>query len=212
MKHASNGRRGRSRGQGKHRAPGKNTSFESNGPDVKVRGTAQQIVEKYLSLARDATSSGDRIGAEAFYQYAEHYYRVMMEADRASQGNNAQPRQRQDRPTPGEPDPNVAADQAAAASEAAEAAGETDAAVEVPVETSSVEATAETDGEASEAPQERPRRRRSSNTEAAPEAEAAAEGEAEKPRRRGRGRPRKQRDEQSDLPLDESGAAPAPAA
>ncbi|MGB0672021.1 MAG: DUF4167 domain-containing protein [Rhodospirillales bacterium] len=98
MKHVNNGRRGRSRNNNpKHRPSGKNTTFESNGPDVKVRGTAPQIVEKYLSLARDATSSGERIGAEAYYQYAEHYYRVMM-ADQASQPQNNQRQGRPDRP------------------------------------------------------------------------------------------------------------------
>ena len=55
----------------------RNQSYESNGPDVKVRGNVQQVVEKYLTLARDATLSGDRIDAESYYQFAEHYYRIM---------------------------------------------------------------------------------------------------------------------------------------
>lgn len=55
----------------------RNQSYESNGPDVKVRGNAQQVVEKYLTLARDAMLSGDRIDAESYYQFAEHYYRIM---------------------------------------------------------------------------------------------------------------------------------------
>ena len=55
----------------------RNQSFDSNGPDVKVRGNAQQVVEKYLTLARDASVAGDRITAESYYQFAEHYYRVM---------------------------------------------------------------------------------------------------------------------------------------
>ncbi len=61
------------RGPGQHRS----NSFDSNGPDVKVRGNANQICEKYLSLARDATTAGDRIMAENYFQHAEHYYRVM---------------------------------------------------------------------------------------------------------------------------------------
>ncbi len=49
--------------------------YESNGPDVKIRGTASHIAEKYLQLARDAQSSGDPIAAENYYQHAEHYFR-----------------------------------------------------------------------------------------------------------------------------------------
>ena len=52
-------------------------TFDSNGPEVRVRGNAHQVYEKYLNLARDATASGDRIAAEGFYQFAEHYYRIV---------------------------------------------------------------------------------------------------------------------------------------
>jgi hypothetical protein len=54
-----------------------NRSFDSNGPEVKVRGSATQIYEKYLQLARDANSSGDRVMAENYLQHAEHYFRIM---------------------------------------------------------------------------------------------------------------------------------------
>ena len=76
MKQGSNNRRSRSRGGGKRHSGGRNNSFESHGPEVKIRGTAQQVQEKYLALARDANVSGDRISAEAFFQFAEHYYRI----------------------------------------------------------------------------------------------------------------------------------------
>jgi hypothetical protein len=76
----SNNRRSRSRGGGKRSSGGGGgggrNSFESNGPDVKIRGSAQQVQEKYLTLARDASSSGDWVSAEAYYQYAEHYHRI----------------------------------------------------------------------------------------------------------------------------------------
>ncbi len=72
MKHGSNPRRARSRGNGKRHPSPRGQSIESNGPEVKVRGTAQQVQEKYLALARDAFSSGDRIAAEGYFQYAEH--------------------------------------------------------------------------------------------------------------------------------------------
>ena len=86
MRQGTNPRRVRSRNNGKRHPSGKNQSFESNGPEIKVRGTAQQVLEKYLALARDATSTGDRIAAENFFQHAEHYYRVI-HAEQA----NAQP-------------------------------------------------------------------------------------------------------------------------
>jgi len=55
-------------------------SYESNGPDVKIRGSAQQIAEKYMQLARDAQSSGDRVMAENYLQHAEHYNRIIAAA------------------------------------------------------------------------------------------------------------------------------------
>lgn len=55
-------------------------SYESNGPDVKVRGTAQHVAEKYLQLARDAQSSSDPVAAENYFQHAEHYYRILLAA------------------------------------------------------------------------------------------------------------------------------------
>src|SRR6478736_8814702 len=60
-------------------------SYESNGPDVKIRGTAQHIAEKYLQLARDAQSSGDTVVAENLLQHAEHYFRIIAAAQTAQQ-------------------------------------------------------------------------------------------------------------------------------
>jgi hypothetical protein len=54
--------------------------YESSGPDVKIRGTASHVAEKYLQLARDAQSSGDPIAAENYYQHAEHYFRLIAAA------------------------------------------------------------------------------------------------------------------------------------
>jgi hypothetical protein len=67
----------RSRGRGRRPQNSHNRSFDSAGPDVKIRGTASQVYEKYLQLARDANSSGDRIQAENYHQHAEHYYRIV---------------------------------------------------------------------------------------------------------------------------------------
>ncbi|SEC25740.1 protein of unknown function [Rhizobiales bacterium GAS188] len=60
-------------------------SYESNGPDVKVRGTAQHIADRYLQLARDAQSSGDPVTAESYFQYAEHYLRIIAAAQEQMQ-------------------------------------------------------------------------------------------------------------------------------
>lgn len=61
-------------------------SYESNGPDVKIRGTASHIAEKYMQLARDAQSSGDPVAAENYFQHAEHYFRIIAAAQGAGQG------------------------------------------------------------------------------------------------------------------------------
>ncbi len=67
--------RGRGRKPGHHNSP--NRSFDSAGPDVKVRGSATHVYERYLQLARDASSAGDRVVAENYLQHAEHYYRIL---------------------------------------------------------------------------------------------------------------------------------------
>ncbi len=68
-------RGGRSNGRRPHFGHG--SAVESNGPDVKIRGNAGQVLEKYQTLARDAMVSGDRVAAESYLQHAEHYYRVL---------------------------------------------------------------------------------------------------------------------------------------
>src|SRR6188508_925569 len=69
--------------------------FESNGPDVKIRGTASHVAEKYIQLARDAQASGDPVGAENYYQHAEHYFRLIATAQEQQRQN--QPQQYQHR-------------------------------------------------------------------------------------------------------------------
>ena len=54
-----------------------NRTFDSSGPEIKIRGSAAHVYEKYLQLARDANSGGDRVMAENYLQHAEHYYRIM---------------------------------------------------------------------------------------------------------------------------------------
>ena len=79
MRQGQQNRRGRGRNNNNRKGQNPLTrSFESTGPDVKIRGTPSHIAEKYLSLARDASSSGDPVLAENYLQHAEHYNRIIM--------------------------------------------------------------------------------------------------------------------------------------
>src|SRR5205807_1432030 len=80
----------RMRGRNHHRKNQNPMSrvFESNGPDVKIRGNPGHIAEKYIQLARDAQASGDPISAENYYQHAEHYYRLIAAAQEQFRQNN----------------------------------------------------------------------------------------------------------------------------
>ena len=67
---------------------GNGNNFESNGPSIKVRGSSKQIYEKYLSLARDARSSGDSVLQESYSQHAEHYARLLIESGKFESNDN----------------------------------------------------------------------------------------------------------------------------
>ncbi|MBS1063190.1 DUF4167 domain-containing protein [Gluconobacter wancherniae] len=73
----------------------RNHVFDSNGPDLRIRGTAQQLFEKYLQLGRDATGTGDRILAEAYFQHAEHYFRILNAMNQAAQQSQQERMERQ---------------------------------------------------------------------------------------------------------------------
>jgi len=100
MRQGQQNRRGRGRGRKPQNPLARN--YESNGPDVKIRGTASHIADKYMSLARDALASGDMVTAESYLQHAEHYNRIIMAAQtqlgpqgaQAGEGANGGPRQR----------------------------------------------------------------------------------------------------------------------
>src|SRR5262245_26665604 len=62
--------------------------YESNGPEVKIRGNPAHIAEKYMQLARDAQTSGDPISAENYFQHAEHYFRLIAAAQEQFRQNN----------------------------------------------------------------------------------------------------------------------------
>ena len=73
----------------------RNHVFDSIGPDLRVRGTSQQLFEKYLQLGRDATSSGDRVMAESYFQHAEHYFRILNAMNQAAAQQPGAPAQGQ---------------------------------------------------------------------------------------------------------------------
>ena len=88
MRSAQKSNRSRGRGNRKGGGGGSNNInrvYDSAGPEGKVRGTPQQIIDKYLSLARDAQTSGDRVAAENFLQHAEHYQRILIQANAAQE-------------------------------------------------------------------------------------------------------------------------------
>ncbi len=80
-----NRQRGRNNNGGRKHVNPLSRNFESNGPDVKVRGNAAHVAEKYLQLARDAQSSGDPVLAENYLQHAEHYFRIVAAAQPQNQ-------------------------------------------------------------------------------------------------------------------------------
>lgn len=101
-------------GQFRHNSGGnqplnRNHVFDSQGPDLRLRGTAQQLFEKYLQLGRDATSGGDRVAAEGYFQHAEHYFRILgaMNAAQQQSGGQPQPNGQQQRPRYNGPEANM---------------------------------------------------------------------------------------------------------
>ncbi len=88
----------------------RNHVFDSHGPDVRVRGTAQQLFEKYLQHGRDSTGAGDRVAAEAYFQHAEHYFRIMNAMAQAAQQSQQERAERTSRQPSGRTQMNSAED------------------------------------------------------------------------------------------------------
>jgi hypothetical protein len=110
MRNGQNNKRMRNRNSGSNNNNNNNNNrrgqnpltrvFESNGPDIKIRGTASHVAEKYVQLARDARSSGDPVAAENYYQHAEHYFRLIAAAQEQFRQNQPAPRNIEDVPSP----------------------------------------------------------------------------------------------------------------
>lgn len=99
MRNGQNNKRMRGRNNNNHNNNNRRNQnpmtrvFDSNGPDIKIRGTASHIAEKYVQLARDARGAGDPVAAENYYQHAEHYFRLIASAQEQFRQNQQQPRE-----------------------------------------------------------------------------------------------------------------------
>ena len=191
MRQGSNsGRRPRGRTNWKQHGGGQSRThtFDSNGPDGRVRGNARQVYEKYLTLARDATSAGDRVAAEAYYQYAEHYFRILSDSTDPQSGNR-RPEERQPQLRGTDDDSSDEDDE-----QPADGNGNGNA-VPMPV-VASAESRSDTLALETEQPQIQP---------AAADANGQ-DGEGEAPPRQRRGRARKPRVSQEDKPSKKEAA------
>jgi hypothetical protein len=101
MRNGQNNKRMRNRNSGGHSHNNNNNNnrrgqnpmtrvYESNGPEIKIRGTASHLAEKYVQLARDAQGGGDPVAAENYYQHAEHYFRIIAAAQEQFRQNQPQ--------------------------------------------------------------------------------------------------------------------------
>ena len=96
MRHGTSNRRHRNRNNNNNNNNGRGNNqprtqvYDSNGPDVRIRGTAHQVAEKYLALAKDSTAMGEHTIAENYFQHAEHYIRIINELSGAQEAKKVQ--------------------------------------------------------------------------------------------------------------------------
>ena len=88
MRQNHGSKRSRGRNSNRRNGPSRNQTFDSNGPSVRIRGNASQVHEKYLTMARDAGASGDRIAAENYFQHAEHFIRILVDQEKMKNDNH----------------------------------------------------------------------------------------------------------------------------
>jgi uncharacterized protein DUF4167 len=100
MRQGPHQKRGRGRGGNNNNrrpsTPNRNQTFDSNGPDVRIRGNAHQVYEKYVTLARDASTAGDRLLAENLFQHADHYFRIYSAFNEENEAREARKNAQQD--------------------------------------------------------------------------------------------------------------------
>lgn len=157
--------------------PNPNRHYESNGPDVRIRGSAQQILDKYMQYARDAQTAGDRVKAEALFQHAEHYARIVavFEKQKEEARLEREAREAAKAEERAQRDAERAAQSGDDAAETGENADEAE----------TIEASAD-ESEDAPKPRRRSRKPREDDSEGSAEVEAVDAGEdgAEKPKRR----------------------------
>lgn len=174
----------RGRNQRRRQGVNPNRALDSNGPDVRIRGTANQIYDKYQALARDASSSGDRIKAESYLQHAEHYFRLIRSMQVSQQPQSPAPQAAADgeseQPAVENDDEPRRAPRArrAAQQETSEADAEDSAASEVKAEETKAAAGDESEEAEKPAAEKKPRRRRAPRRAAKRADDAAAEESA----------------------------------
>lgn len=147
-----------------------NRVFDSSGPEGKVRGTPQQIIDKYTQLARDAQLGGDRVATENFYQHAEHYLRLLSHAQREIDARREE-QERQNRERQAERDRERAERQereAAPAPAPGPAAQPVDPAEAPQPDVLPVDGGAEADSALVETPENAPKKRRSPRKKPSP--------------------------------------------
>jgi hypothetical protein len=134
--HGGNGGGGGNNGGGSGGGFNPNRTYDSSGPEIKIRGSASHVYEKYLQLARDANSGGDRVMAENYLQHAEHYYRIVAaaaaqaaqhQAQLAVQNGGQAPATNGQPPQPGTPQPQPTSGPSFSLSEGEEEGEEADA-------------------------------------------------------------------------------------
>ncbi|MCV6574823.1 MAG: DUF4167 domain-containing protein [Cohaesibacter sp.] len=175
----------RMRGRGRKPSNPLTRSYDSNGPDVKIRGTANHIAEKYQSLARDALASGDIVMAENYYQHAEHYLRIIATAQANSRDQQGEQRDQRNQPSvngSGEQPQASARPSRRPRSVPVDLAGEEQPDIEV-VEIADVKPASVQDDAAHDGPESAPVLQ---EAEAADEANGEGEEEAPAPKRRRR--------------------------
>ncbi len=180
MRPGNNPRRPRGRPNRKQHGPPRAHSYDSHGPDVRIRGNAPQIYDKYVTLARDATASGDRIAAEGYYQFAEHYFRIMNDSTDPRRPAQQPPRGDQQQPAsePVPPPPEQEQPQVEWPQQLDGAVGEAPSASEQPGESASAAPAAAEDETPRRQPKGRPRgRRRAANGAKDPVAKRAAKAD-----------------------------------
>jgi hypothetical protein len=180
MRPGQQNKRSRGRGNGGRKNVNPlSRSYESNGPDVKVRGNPATIAEKYVQLARDAQASGDSVMAENYFQHAEHYFRIISAAQAQSQARQEErERERAERQEQNDQEDGVT--EVAERDEASSDVNAGDDAVAADAANDTAEGAAEE--EAPKRPRRAPRARRPRRTKA--EETAAETGEVKKTRRK----------------------------